>query len=223
MKTSVNLMVRVALVFLSGHTALAHSGGQANAAYLNDSRGRLVTDSFGKCVRTSSWTRELTLQGRNPDVFPRKAEQTDLAPLSEAKPAPIVIPVAQPGTVVEQVTLSSDTLFDAGQADLKPQGKGELDALVAKLNSEKLSIGRITVTGHTDSTGAKTANQTLSLRRAETVKAYLIQKGFDPERIVTKGVGDRQPVASNETAAGRAQNRRVDIDIQGERTETSVN
>ena len=223
MMTSVYHVVLAALVFLSGHTALAHQGGQANAAYLGDGRGRLVTDSFGECMRTSSWTRELALPACDPDVFPGKAAQTEPAPPPEPKPAPIVKPMAQPETVVEQVTLSSDTLFDAGQADLRPQGKGELDALIAKLNSEKLSVGRITVTGHTDSTGAKTANQTLSLRRAETVKAYLIQKGFDPERIVTKGVGDRQPVASNETAAGRAQNRRVDIDIQGERTETSVN
>jgi len=79
------------------------------------------------------------------------------------------------------------------------------------------------VTGHTDSTGAKAANEALSKRRAESVKAYLVEKGLNGERIVTKGVGDSQPVASNKTAAGRAQNRRVDIDIQGERTGASAN
>jgi len=225
MNKSMNLAVLVAVVLLSSQSVLAHQGGQANAGYVGDARGHLVTDGNGKCVKTSAWTRELALEECDPALFPKKAAQPAPPPVPEPKPAPapVVQAAPKPEPVMEKVSLSAGALFDVGKADLKPQGKKELDALVDKINSEKVGVGQITVTGHTDSTGAKAANQALSERRAESVKAYLVEKGLNGERIVTKGMGDSQPVASNKTAAGRVQNRRVDIDIQGERTGTSAN
>ena len=223
MNKSMNLAVLIAVVSLSSQSVLAHQGGQANAGYVGDARGHLVTDGNGKCVKTSAWTRELALEECDPDLFPKKVAQPAPPPAPAPEPAPVVQPAPKPEPVMEKVSLSAGALFDVGKADLKPQGKKELDALVIKINSEKLGVGQITVTGHTDSTGAKAANQALSERRAESVKAYLVEKGLNGERIVTKGMGDSQPVASNKTAAGRAQNRRVDIDIQGERTGASAN
>jgi OOP family OmpA-OmpF porin len=223
MNESMNLAVLIAVVSLSSQSVLAHQGGQANAGYVGDARGHLVTDGNGKCVKTSAWTRELALQECDPDLFPKKAAQPAPSPPPEPKPAPVVQPAPKPAPVLEKVSLSAGALFDVGKADLKPQGKKELDALVGKINSEKLGVGQITVTGHTDSTGSKAGNQALSERRAESVKAYLVEKGLNGDRIVTKGMGDSRPVASNKTAAGRAQNRRVDIDIQGERTGASAN
>jgi OOP family OmpA-OmpF porin len=223
MNKSMNLAVLIAVVSLSSQSVLAHQGGQANAGYVGDARGHLVTDGNGKCVKTSAWTRELALQECDPDLFPKKAAQPAPSPPPEPKPAPVVQPAPKPAPVLEKVSLSAGALFDVGKADLKPQGKKELDALVGKINSEKLGVGQITVTGHTDSTGSKAGNQALSERRAESVKAYLVEKGLNGDRIVTKGMGDSRPVASNKTAAGRAQNRRVDIDIQGERTGASAN
>jgi len=223
MNQSLACAVLAVVVSLSGQAALAHQSGRANAAYVGDSRGYLVTDSSGKCLRTSSWTRELALEECDPGLFSRKTVQTAPAPVPEPKPAAAAQPTPKPEAVVEQVTLSAGALFDVSQAGLRPQGRKELEAVVAKLISEKLIIGRITVTGHTDSTGTKSFNQLLSERRAEAVKAYLVQQGLDGERIVAKGRGDSQPVASNKTAAGRAQNRRVDIDIQGESAGTSAN
>lgn len=215
--------VLVVVVSLSGQAALAHRSGRVDAAYAGDSRGYPVTDSSGKCVRPSSGTRELALEECNPARFSGKVAQAAAAPVPEPKPAPAAEPTPKPEIVVEQVTLSAGALFDVGRADLTPQGKKELDALVAKLISEKVGVERITVTGHTDSTGAKAFNRTLSERRADSVKTYLVQKGLNGERIVTQGRGDSQPVASNKTATGRAQNRRVDIDIQGERTGAPAN
>jgi len=223
MNKSMNLAVLIAVVSLSSQSVLAHQGGQANAGYVGDARGHLVTDGNDKCVKTSAWTRELALEECDPDLFPKKVAQPAPPPAPAPEPAPVVQPAPKPEPVMEKVSLSAGALFDVGKADLKPQGKKELDALVIKINSEKLGVGQITVTGHTDSTGAKAANQALSERRAESVKAYLVEKGLNGERIVTKGMGDSQPVASNKTAAGRAQNRRVDIDIQGERTGASAN
>jgi OOP family OmpA-OmpF porin len=223
MNKSMNIAVLLAVVSLSAQSTLAQQRGQANVAYAGDSSGYLVKNSSGECVRTSSWARELALEECDPALFPKKVAQPAPAPAPEPKPAPVVQPMPKPETVVEKVTLSAGALFDVSKADLKPQGKKELDALVDKISSEKLGVAQITVTGHTDSTGAKAYNQGLSEHRAEAVKAYLVQKGLIGERIVTKGMGDSQPVASNKTAAGRAQNRRVEIDIQGERTGTSAN
>lgn len=226
MNKSINLAVLIAVVSLSSQSVLAHQGGQANAGYVGDARGHLVTDGNGKCVKTSAWTRELALEECDPGLFPKKvAQPAPPPPAPEPKPAPVVQPPPppKPEPVMEKVSLSAGALFGVGKADLKPQGKKELDALVDKIKSEKVGVGQITVTGHTDSTGAKAANQALSERRAESVKAYLVEKGLNGERIVTKGMGDSQPVASNKTAAGRAQNRRVDIEIQGERTGASAN
>ena len=69
--------------------------------------------------------------------------------------------------------------------------------------------------GHTDSVGSDAYNQKLSVRRAEAVKAYLVSKGIEQNRVYTEGKGETQPVASNATRQGRAQNRRVEIEVVG--------
>jgi OOP family OmpA-OmpF porin len=71
--------------------------------------------------------------------------------------------------------------------------------------------------GHTDSIGSDAYNQKLSVRRAESVKAYLVSKGVEPNRIYTEGKGEKQPVASNKTKDGRQKNRRVEIEVIGTR------
>jgi OmpA-OmpF porin, OOP family len=76
-----------------------------------------------------------------------------------------------------------------------------------------LNTSTITIVGHTDSVGDKTVNQRLSETRASSVKKYLVLKGLQPNNIRTSGKGDSSPVASNDTAEGRALNRRVDITV----------
>ena len=70
---------------------------------------------------------------------------------------------------------------------------------------------------HADSIGSDAYNQKLSVRRAEAVKAYLLSKGIEANRVYTEGKGEKQPVADNKTAAGRAKNRRVEIEVVGTR------
>lgn len=196
---------------LAAGTAVAHSGGKANAGYAGDGKGHLVTDNFGKCVRTGSWTPDLALPECEGGVAKPAAKPAPVpvaaAPAPTPPPAPVVVP--------EKITFGAGALFDVGSSTLKPAGKAELDTLAAKLAGA--SVEGITVTGHTDNTGAAASNQALSERRAESVKSYLVSKGLEADKIRTSGMGAGKPVADNKTADGRARNRRVEIDIRAVR------
>ena len=98
---------------------------------------------------------------------------------------------------------------------LKDEGKQKLDDIVNQLDGVDLEV--IVAVGHTDSVGNDAYNQRLSVRRAEAVKAYLVSKGIEANRVYTEGKGEAQPVADNKTKDGRAKNRRVEIEVVGSR------
>ena len=103
----------------------------------------------------------------------------------------------------------SDVLFDTGRATLKPGADRDLDRLAQALKDN--SNTRVLIEGHTDSVGGDDYNLGLSERRAEAVADALRMRGVPPDRYEVKGLGKAFPVASNETQAGRQQNRRVEI------------
>src|SRR5262245_19502564 len=131
-----------------------------------------------------------------------------------AAPAPKAAP-EKPKPVAEKVTFASDVLFDFDKSVVKPEGKSKLDDLSGKVKGVNLEV--VIAIGHADSIGSDAYNQKLSVRRAESVKAYLVSKGIEANRIYTEGKGEKQPVASNKTADGRAKNRRVEIEVIGTR------
>ena len=98
---------------------------------------------------------------------------------------------------------------------LKAEGKAKLDDLSGKVKAINLEV--IIAVGHTDSVGADAYNQKLSVKRADAVKAYLVSKGMEKNRVYTEGKGEKQPVADNKTDNGRAKNRRVEIEVVGTR------
>jgi len=100
-------------------------------------------------------------------------------------------------------------LFDTDKATLKPESLPTLDEVVTLLNAEP--EWRITIEGHTDSTGAAAHNLALYEQRAAAVRAYLVSKGIAESRLATVGFGASKPVADNTTELGRAQNRRVEL------------
>jgi outer membrane protein OmpA-like peptidoglycan-associated protein len=99
--------------------------------------------------------------------------------------------------------------FDVGKSVVKPESFPIIDQIVAFLKDHPAI--RVEIEGHTDNTGAASNNQTLSEKRAESIRAEIIKRGIDPGRLEAKGYGSSKPVADNKTAAGRTQNRRVTI------------
>ena len=106
--------------------------------------------------------------------------------------------------------------FDFNKSTLTPAGKAKV-ADAARTLKDNPSI-HVEVGGHTDSIGSDAYNQKLSVRRAESVKNYLVGKGVEKNRVYTEGKGEKQPVADNKTAEGRAKNRRVEIEVVGTRS-----
>lgn len=189
--------------------AFAHDTGMAHAAHVGDSSGHLITDGFGNCVQTSSWTKDQDL--------------TDCgapAPVVEAAPEPAAVAAAAPAPspmprmISKMVSLKAGALFDVNSANLKPAGQSELTALANQLK-DMSEIQNIKIVGHTDSSGAEAYNQQLSERRAIAVKNFLLDQGIPAETMATLGMGESSPIASNASADGRAQNRRVEITIEG--------
>ena len=139
-----------------------------------------------------------------------------VADLPAARPAaPAAAAAAPQPAAATKVTYAADAFFDFDKSVLKPEGKAKLDDLVDKVKAINLEV--VIAVGHTDSVGADAYNQSLSVRRSEAVKAYLVSKGIERNRVYTEGKGEKQPVADNKTSEGRAKNRRVEIEVVGTR------
>ncbi len=122
-----------------------------------------------------------------------------------------------PGATVERqgegiiVKFDSGILFDINKTDVKPAAQANLQNLATSLTNNPQT--NILIVGHTDNTGSVALNQDLSVRRAESVKSYITADGVSASRLSTEGKGASEPIADNSTAAGRTQNRRVEIVI----------
>ena len=167
------------------------------------------------CWRDAFWTPATAAPGCDGAIVAQKEPTPAPAPAvtpkqPETTPPP---PPPPPPADVQKVTYAADAFFDFDKSVLKPAGRQALDELAQKIQGINLEV--VVATGHTDSIGSVAYNQRLSLRRAEAVKNYLASKGIEKSRIYTEGKGKSQPVASNKTAAGRAKNRRVEIEVVG--------
>ena len=171
------------------------------------------------CWRDAFWTPATAAPGCDGALVPAAAAApapVAVAPAAPGAPAvtpPAPAPLAPPAA--SKVTYAADAFFDFDKYVLKPEGKAKLDDLVGKVKGVNLEV--IIAVGHTDSIGTVEYNQKLSVRRAEAVKAYLVSKGIEKNRVYTEGKGKKQPVADNKTAEGRAKNRRVEIEVVGTR------
>jgi OOP family OmpA-OmpF porin len=190
--------------------ALATAAVAQNVDNWRNASGDVWKNSTGLCWRDAGWTPATAAPGCDGAVVAAPAAAPAPAPAPRA-----AAPAAAPVAAATKVTYAADAFFDFDKAVVKPAGKTKLDDLVSKVKGINLEV--IIAVGHTDSVGSDAYNQKLSVRRAEAVKAYLVSKGIEKNRIYTEGKGEKQPVASNVTNEGRAKNRRVEIEVVGTR------
>ena len=110
-----------------------------------------------------------------------------------------------------KLEIPSDVSFDTGRSDIKSNFQPVLERFAQTLQENPATT--VTIIGHTDSTGTPDINQPLSVDRAARTRDYLAGRGVNPNRITIEGRGEREPIASNNDASGRARNRRVEIDV----------
>ena len=186
------------------------AGSTINSDNWRNGHGNLIWKNGTNelCWRDAYWTPATAAPGCDGALQAPAATPTPpaVAPVPPAPPAPVA---------AQKVTYAADAFFDFDKSVLKPEGRAKLDDLVGKIQGINLEV--IIAVGHTDSVGSDAYNQRLSVRRAEAVKAYLVSKGIERNRIYTEGKGKKQPIASNATAEGRAKNRRVEVEVVGTR------
>ncbi len=195
---------KVAILFAGAALATA-AGAQTVDNWKNGTNELVWKNGTNElCWRDANWTPATAAEGC--DGALQAAKVVEQVTVTEEV-------VAAPVAAASKVTFAADTFFDFDKSTLKPAGKAKLDEIASKVNNINLEV--IVAVGHTDSIGTEAYNQKLSVRRAEAVKAYLVSKGIDKSRVYTEGKGEAQPIASNSTAAGRAKNRRVEIEVVG--------
>lgn len=215
---------KVAMLLASA--ALATAAGAQTVDNWRNGTGELVWKNGTNelCWRNANWTPATAGAGCDGAIVaPKAAPAPAAAPAARPAPAPAAAPApaprpaapALPPAAATKVTYAADTFFDFDKSVLKAEGKAKLDDLVGKVKGINLEV--IIAVGHTDSVGADAYNQKLSVKRADAVKAYLVSKGIEKNRVYTEGKGEKQAVADNKTAAGRAKNRRVEIEVVGTR------
>ena len=166
------------------------------------------------CWRDANWTPATAAPDCDGAIAP-----TSVVPVASK----LVVPAPQmPAQTLDQTAatpvankmrFATEALFDFDKSVLKPYGKQQLDRLVQ--NAKTLNVEVVIAVGHTDSVGSDSYNDKLSMRRAESVKAYLVSQGMPKDRVSAEGRGEKNPTADNKTASGRSENRRVEIEVVG--------
>ncbi|MGE5639583.1 MAG: OmpA family protein [Clostridia bacterium] len=195
--------------------------GQAGSGNWTSS-GVQVKNSVAHCWRAGYWTPAMANAECDPDLVPKAA------PAAAPAPAPAPAPVAAPKPVFERATFAVDVLFEFDKADLRDEGKRQLDKLVQDI--AKVNLDVFVAVGHADRIGTAKYNQRLSERRAASIKSYLVGKGIADNRIYTEGKGESQPVTGDKCRKMGPENgrnaklvaclqpdRRVEIEVVGTR------
>ncbi len=181
-----------------GGGAGATVGAIIGALISKDAKGAAIGAAIGTAVGAGSGA----LIGHKMD---KKAEQL----AAELENATVETVQDSNGLEAIKVTFNSGILFPVGKAELSANSKKELDTFATQMAD--LPDTDIKVYGHTDNTGSAAVNEKLSLQRAQSVSNYLASKGIASSRILTQGLSYNEPIASNDTEEGRAQNRRVEV------------
>jgi OOP family OmpA-OmpF porin len=224
-------LVGAAAVLMSA-AAFAQQGNTA-AYWRNAQDPKVWKNSFGQCWRAGYWTPALAAEDKDgcacdKDLLPKEKCEPPAPPAPpapKAEPTPPPPPPPAPKLAPEKVTFSADVLFDFDKAELKPEGKQALDGFADKLKGVNYEV--VVAVGHTDRIGSEAYNKKLSVRRAESVKAYLVGKGVPANKVFTDGKGESDPVTKPDQCKGDKKtkaliqclqpDRRVDVEVAGTR------
>ena len=188
-------------LLLAGLT-VASGSSFAAAGYVADSSKGIVRTGYGDCLHTGRWGEENFIEECDP-VAKAEVAAVETVIVKELKP----------------VALAADALFAFDSAELTAEGRNRLDQVVGSLTAKQLENKQIEITGYTDRIGPETYNQTLSERRAQAVRDYLVSKGLPADAISTQGLGAAKPVVGCEGERGAqlidclAPNRRTEIEF----------
>ncbi len=208
----------IALSILLSGAAVAQV--KKSEAYLLDGRAVPARNITNLCWHTSSWTPAKAIYECEPDLALRPEKASNSAAVADA-----AAPASAAKNVLERAILSADTLFDFDKSILKPEGIHALDNFFNKLAGVRFDL--TIAIGYTDRLGAKEYNKSLSTRRAEAVKNYLVRnKGMDPSTVSSEGKGASSPVTRGACKGDRKTkeligclqpDRRVEIEVTGTR------
>jgi OOP family OmpA-OmpF porin len=216
-KKQISLAVSCALALGVVSGAARAETNPADTGYLTDQRNTVARSGYGLCWHTGSGPAPVSTIECDPNFVP-----APIARFVEPTPQPVAVAAVAP--VIQRVTLDADTLFDFDKAVLRPAGRVALDDFVGRIKG--IDPGMIEAVGHTDRLGSETYNQRLSEQRVAAVKAYLVGKGIEPNRMHTEGKGETQPATkagecdgakSAKVIACLQPDRRVDIEVVGSR------
>lgn len=209
------LSVALTTAFLGGCGTVAKESTpilgdiKSNKGHVSDSSGNVIKSGNGECVYNGNWSKDSIInvcegiedKEMEPVAAPKPVEEPEAAPVEAEEKTP----------VVETVILNSRALFSTDADALSEKGDQLMRNLIAKLGDFS-QIEKVEIVGHTDDRGSEEYNLVLSERRAETIKGFLVGE-YSDAKISTVGMGEAEPKASNDSAEGRQQNRRVEIRV----------
>ncbi len=201
-----NKLVCALLVGIVGSAVLAAGVVHAQAkrgttGYAADTRSNIVRSGYGDCVHTGTF----------------KPENATIVGCDGVTLDPVVEIIEGDATgLVTTIVIPTSVLFAFDSTEVTADGKSSIDEQRRTVRPELKQAFEVAIIGHTDSTGDPSYHLDLSKRRAQAVAEHLISVGVAPEKLRILGRGENEPIASNDTAEGRARNRRVEIVVVGE-------
>lgn len=192
-------LILASTLLVSG--ALQPASADSAEGYLVDSQGNIVRSGANECLHSGNWKSDMaTVVGCDGVVLE----------------VPVEVVEGQPSGLLFNISIPAAELFAFDSADFSEQGKQAMQSYRETLRPEMTDAYAAVIVGHTDSTGDANYNMGLSQRRAAAVRDWLVGTGADASKLRVVGRGEEEPIASNDTAEGRALNRRVDVIVVGE-------
>lgn len=193
---------------------------------VTDTRTQVWKNGYGECWHSAFGPAPRSGIECDPNAAAQRAAPAPQAVAATPPPERVAVAAIAPMPMhrIEKVTLDADALFDFDKAVLRPEGRAALDGFVDKLQGVELEA--VTAIGHTDRFGTDGYNQALSDQRAQAVKAYLVAKGVQPDRVRAQGMGESRPVTqASDCPGGKSArviaclqpDRRVEVEVLGTR------